>query len=584
MPHPHNIMFIGPEESGKTQIITRLATDKAFSDIHKSTSGLRPKKKEYGEGDKLLKITYYDLGPDVLTAQINQTIEKSSKICLVFDASQSDWENRLEVYLSSNGIALPPASQLLLLGNKMDLIPEPQREAVTTDIIAFARRKFEALETECMLVSAKEGTSFPALTQRVLANLPADFALPARKASFSQRSGHAGGSVASSASVQQIAAQFATSNGPINIEILAIGDDVEDIDELGDEHGSDFESDDNSQANEKKSKKRSAPVFLPYLSRNGRPPIRQQGKSANYRSSFSNVRGSSHFRKDERKTTNIRRSVSTPPPKNSSQQGSRYTPTRSRSSTPPTDTTLSFALRMAGLALIITAITSLIYLAIVAAGLLSSVAVTAVVNQVAVTIGGLLGMTAPATALTQLFATYGFSTAVGSELLAASASVVTLGLGYGLRRLGQKPVAANDELDPPATRSTLSFALRLLGIALLLAAVVNLVYLLLIAINVLPAAGLMAGMSSLLGTVGGVLGFSAPMAAFTNACAAIGVSATAATGVLSATGSVLMAGMGYSLFKRNPLVRPPVDEPSSAHEHTNGRSTPPLEERQPRRR
>lgn len=517
MPQKHNITFIGPEASGKTQILNRLNA-KDFNPAHKLTMGLKPTKKNYAEKD--LEIVYEDTGSNVQAAQINAALMKSSKICLVFDASESDWQEKLDHYLHEKEIVIPPESQLLFLGNKMDLIQEEQREAVTTAITLYAEQKFTHCKTEVKLISANAGTSIPELTTRVLANLPAPFSLPAsRRGSLNQGAG----STLSRTSTQQLVAKF-KSGKELDLQDLLVEDDVDEDDEH--EHRSEHEN-----GHEERSK----------------------GKGTSTPTRVENSR-------------------------------TRYTPTRSRSSTPPTDTTLSFALRMAGLALIITAITSLIYLAIVAAGLLSSVAVTAVVNQVAVTIGGLLGMTAPATALTQLFATYGLSTAVGSELLAASASVVTLGLGYGLRRLGQKPVAANDELDPPATRSTLSFALRLLGIALLLAAVVNLVYLLLIAINVLPAAGLMAGMSSLLGTVGGVLGFSAPMAAFTHACAAIGVSATAATGVLSATGSVLMAGMGYSLFKRNPLVRPPVDEPSSAHEHTNGRSTPPLEERQPRRR
>ena len=520
MPQKHNITFIGPEASGKTQILNRLNA-KNFNSTHKLTMGLKPTKKDYT--DKDLEITYEDVGPNVETGQINAALMKSSKICLVFDASESDWQEKLDRYLDEKKIVIPPESQLLFLGNKMDLIQEDRREAVTTAITLYADEKFTHCTTEAKLISANAGTSIPELTKRVLANLPAPFFLPAsRRGSVNQGAG----STFSRTSAQQLVAKF-KSGKDLQLQDLLVEED-DDGDEEFDQRS------EHENGHGEKGKGRGPSRVLRTPDRVGNRP--------------------------------------------------RYTPTRPNSSTPPTDTTLSFALRMAGLALIITAITSLIYLAIVAAGLLSSVAVTAVVNQVAVTIGGLLGMTAPATALTQLFATYGLSTAVGSELLAASASVVTLGLGYGLRRLGQKPVAANDELDPPATRSTLSFALRLLGIALLLAAVVNLVYLLLIAINVLPAAGLMAGMSSLLGTVGGVLGFSAPMAAFTNACAAIGVSATAATGVLSATGSVLMAGMGYSLFKRNPLVRPPVDELSSAHQDTNGRATPPLEVRQPRRK
>ena len=255
-----------------------------------------------------------------------------------------------------------------------------------------------------------------------------------------------------------------------------------------------------------------------------------------------------------------------------------YSPTRDRRKVPPADTTLSFALRLAGMALIVTAITSLIYLAIVAAGFVSSVALTGVVNQVVVTVGGFLGMSAPVAALTQFFATYGISAVAGSELLAAGASLVTLGVGFGLRRLGQKPAAANEDLDQRvvAPRSTLSTALRYVGMALMAAALVNAIYLLLIATNVFSAVALTAGMNHLLVTVGGLLGFAAPVTAFGNACAAIGLSTTAATGALSATGSMLMAGTGFSLFRRNApmLSAPPRDESALLSKVKDGLSTP----------
>ncbi|NDH68606.1 MAG: hypothetical protein EBY22_12025, partial [Gammaproteobacteria bacterium] len=102
-----------------------------------------------------------------------------------------------------------------------------------------------------------------------------------------------------------------------------------------------------------------------------------------------------------------------------------------------------------------------------------------------------------------------------------------------------------------ASRSTLSTALRYVGMALMVAALVNAIYLLLIAMNVFSAVALTAGMNHLLVTVGGLLGFAAPVAAFGNACAAIGLSTTAVTSALSATGSMLMAGTGFSLFPLN---------------------------------
>ena len=108
-----------------------------------------------------------------------------------------------------------------------------------------------------------------------------------------------------------------------------------------------------------------------------------------------------------------------------------------------------------------------------------------------------------------------------------------------------------------------SFALRYVGMALMVAALVNAIYLLLIAMNVFSAVALTVGMNHLLVTVGGLLGFAAPVTAFGNACAAIGLSTAAATGALSATGSMLMAGTG-SLFRLNaPMLSVPSPDESA---------------------
>lgn len=523
MPEKHNITIIGPTKSGKTQIVNRLA-GKPFVDVYRVRLGLNPVRKNYKDPD--IQIEYLDVGLNIQSEQINNALVRSSKICLVFDAADPQWMQALDGYLTSKNIVIPVGTQLLILGNKVDLLTKEQQSAVEASAKAYAQRK----DAQFLLVSAKMDFNIP--TDSLTTNLPrlSLDAIPKKRQSFSQGSSY-------SSTSNLLAAKLKQGHGGLTINDLFISsDEEEEIHSEG--NGSD----------------------------SGRLPL--------------NIVSTAPRKKvDARFTTPLKAGVN---PREFGASPLRYTPTRLNvsGSTPPTDTTLSFALRLAGMALILAAITSLIYLAIVAAGFLSSVAVIGMVNHVMVTVGGLLGMTAPAAALTQFFAAYGISTAVGSELLATSASLLTLGVGYGLRRLGQKPAAANDELDPSAaSQSTLSYALRLVGMALLVAAVANLVYLLLVAINVLPAAALMAGTNYLLVTVGGVLGFSAPVAAFTNACAAIGLSTTTAAGVLSAASSVVMAGIGYSLFGRNRPVRFDQTDPTSDHEHESGRATPPLEMR-----
>lgn len=512
MREKHNIIFIGPEGSGKTEIFKRLATTKKFEPLRKKRMGLIPAQKIYPE--KSLQIEYLDCGPNIESEQINPALLKASKICLVFEVTDKNWLQTIDNYLISKHIDLPLGTQLLILGNKIDLLAEDQRANFYSAAESYASSKGATF----VAYSAKENTHIDVLIDSLTTGLPVGLSssssgIPTRRASFSQRS-----IVSSTSNRQQLGKKVAL--GAASIEDLAQSDE-DDTPNNGAGAG-------------------------------GLPS--QQRKP-----------------EQEKQRTPIR----------------TYSPNRARhrvDAVPPADTTLSFALRLAGMALIVTAITSLIYLAIVAAGFVSAVALNGVVNQVVVTVGGLLGMSAPAAALTQFFATYGISAAAGSELLAAGASLVTLGVGYGLRRFGQKPAAANDEDVEAvvASRSTLSTALRYVGMALMVAALVNAIYLLLIATNVFSAVALTAGMNHLLVSVGGLLGFAAPVTAFGNACAAIGLSTTAATGALSATGSLLMAVTGYSMFRCNPPVRsglPPRDESILTSGHHDGRTSPPLVEK-----
>jgi GTPase SAR1 family protein len=482
----HNITFIGPEKSGKTQIVNRVATDNDFVEKYKVRTGTLNTKKTYPE--KGLQIEYTDYGPDIQAEQINSGLTKASKICLVFDATDKSTDKsavqNLIAYLSSKGITLPAGTQLLIVGNKIDLLSLEQISDVSRAANEYAQTKGATF----LAVSAKNKTHIDVLIDSLITGLPVGLS---SSVTFTRRSSLSQRSIASSTSNRQNLGEKVT-KGAVSIEDLAEASDEEDT--------------------------------------------LNTAKKTTLTIHDSSIR--------------------------------TYSPSRARSrvqKVPPADTTLSFALRLAGMALIVTAITSLIYLAIVAAGFVSSVVLTGVVNQVVVTVGGLLGMSAPVAALTQFFATYGISAVAGSELLAVGASLLTLGVGYGLRRLGQKPAAANDEDVEAvvASRSMLSTALRYVGMALMMAALVNAIYLLLIAI-------------------GGLLGFAAPVTAFGNACAAIGLSTTAATGALSATGSLLMAGIGYSMFRRNAPVRslPPRDELTLSDRENDGRTTPPLRERE----
>ncbi|HVT62513.1 MAG TPA: hypothetical protein VHD33_03385 [Legionellaceae bacterium] len=102
----------------------------------------------------------------------------------------------------------------------------------------------------------------------------------------------------------------------------------------------------------------------------------------------------------------------------------------------------------------------------------------------------------------------------------------------------------------PQQTPYLTSTLRLAGMALMVAAVINLIYLILILTHLASAYALMATMNHLVAAVGGLFGMSAPVAAYGNACASIGFSATTATEVLSVGASAVMGRLGMNLFRK----------------------------------
>lgn len=135
-----------------------------------------------------------------------------------------------------------------------------------------------------------------------------------------------------------------------------------------------------------------------------------------------------------------------------------------------------------------------------------------------------------------------------------NAAIASLGAGSRVR--GETPLdstqsdgALGTKVPQPPAGSGFSFALRIVGLALMVAAVVNLVYLALIAANVLSAVALTTAMSHVLVTAGVILGVTAPAVAFANVCAAWGISTTAATTMIAAASTMLVGLAGYGVFR-----------------------------------
>lgn len=503
----HIVVIIGYSEAGKSQVYNLLSGKREFEEKPPLRVGPQPPAaKKYSFNDTTIEIKYMDYGPNIKgdhIAVINSSLAKASKICLVFDSSDPDWEEKLNRYLNTSGIEIPDPKSIILVGTKADLLDVTTYTSREKRAKEYAKEKFD---TDCQLISTKTKIHLEELAQQIVHHLPEiTFVEPTQsKATMKRRE-----------SLGKILKQLET------------------------EH--DFMEPDD---------------FIQLLVTSSPTDLEKNEDLIGKVGSSTKKRGP-----NDKRTHSGRLNRSLMSEFNNSEFNSPY-----RSQLPPSpsnDTYIAFSLRLAGMAIMLAALTNLIYLAIVATGFLSSVAVTAAVSQVIITVGGLLGISAPMSAFGNLCATLGMSTTLSSGLLAASASLVTLGIGYGLRSLGLQ-TSQTEERPQAASYFTLSFALRLASIILMATALINLIYVLLIAANVLSAATLTAGMNQLLVTVGGLLGISSPVAAFANVCASVGLSTPVATEILSATGSVLLGGLGYGLFRQS---RPVETNEGSGLEH-----------------
>lgn len=536
----YSVVLIGGPGVGKTNLFNQLSnSEERFQETPPLLSGTQTETK-YLKDNPRIGITYCDFGSGSNSATINTMINglNTEVIGLVFDATDPNWLTHLENYLAKMNIAkFPEAASIILIGNKIDMLKEGQAE-IHASADNYIKRHYGD-RGQYIAVSAKTGANLSKLSE-VIENILRD--LNAELEPFLE--------------------------GKEDGEETFISD-RSDSDENGsprrDSIGGD-EIDTSPYVNKKKQR-------LSYGSNTGSllqisPVVHQSSKAG---SVSGKTQSASNNNIARRRTSNGSRKedvltlLQVTPRKDKGRKEARSLEMPSIEPVSLNDSHLAFFLRLVGMTLILAALINLIYVTMVAAGFLSSVLLISTVNQIMVTVGGLLAMSAPAAILSNFCATLGVSTLTGSALLATGASLATMGLGFALRSLGQPNNPAETLTSPP---STLSSVLQWVGMALMLAATVNLIYLILVGVNVLSPILLTTGMNNLLASCGGLLGVSASEAilAYGNACAAVGLTTTFASGVISAGGGLLFAGVGYSLFQSS---RRPLNDVS---ENTNTRA------------
>ena len=555
----YSVLFLGPENAGKSSLYNVLSDKELFSLEKKTYVSTRMAAKTYEGAD--VTVNYTDIGSKVNPKVTQKTVESASTkiVCLVFDANNEHWMTEINKFLNI-GIEIPKDTSVLLIGNKIDTLDEATQLRLQSDAVKYMARYYKD-RGQYIAVSAKTSQNIESLSTKIVDILSNEtFSLDTAKVTarnFRKRR-----------SLTGLEAQFE--------------EDDDDLSSVGGSSigGGYYRAPTYNGSVSDFGGTTSRSLLNGSSSAAGRPNLMQQ---AGYKPRFGEGQmlpmgpPVSKYKLAGEKTPDVS-PTRTSPIRVRTPSRAGGTP-NGRGNQPSTNSYFALDLQLAGMLLIMAALASLIYLAIVAAGLLSSVALTTIVTQIVTTIGGLVGMSMPAIAFGNLCAAWGLSTATGSGLVAATASLMTMGLGFSLRHLGSQPNSAANAADlTAAPTSTWSSALYFIGGALMALALVNIIYLIGIALHVFSTVALTAGMNMLLVTVGGVLGVTAPVAAFANASATVGLSATTAAGVLSATGSVLMAGIGYSMFRRS--VPQPSELPGANDcDATTGRTSPLLEVR-----
>ncbi len=127
-------------------------------------------------------------------------------------------------------------------------------------------------------------------------------------------------------------------------------------------------------------------------------------------------------------------------------------------------------------------------------------------------------------------------------------------------RFSNRPVGEGSYYDseeemtgnrPPAPASCCSFALRMAGMAMILAALIGLIYIALAVVNIISAAALISLMNNIVVGVGSLLGASAATSLMTisQVGASLNVSTTAVAGMFMTVPSLVLLVAGYGAFR-----------------------------------
>lgn len=379
-----DIVILGPEKTGKTQLVNRLL-NKEFESQYQSTIAIVPRKYKIPDSGTIL---YRDIAGDcdkpTITSRINN--KSTNQIYLVFNAHKDDGLDKLKEYVADLGL-FPETAKISLIGTHAD-------EEITTSVQNAARLYAFDLGGDYYPISLQQD-AHPNIQMLIKKSIGL-LSVPIQRRSSVSGSSYNGDNATviglSSLSLQQHDQHYST-RAP-----SARGHD-----------GTTFIQDFQQPTSVYPSAKQEEQTFA---SAQSQSPNRRRPRSATQHRDRTQAQSS---------VAHISTQPNPPAPAN------RF----------------SFALRMAGMTMILAAVIGLIYIALVVVNILSAVALISMMNHIVVGVGSLLGASTSTSLMTisQVGASLNVSTTAVAGMFMTGPTAALLAVGFGLFRAGQKPEA-----------------------------------------------------------------------------------------------------------------------------------------------
>ncbi|PJD94107.1 MAG: hypothetical protein CK424_00715 [Legionella sp.] len=148
----YHIAIVGPAAVGKNEIVKQFLKE-PFEAEYNQSIGTEIKVKEYKKTENdSIPVQYSIISPRTTAIAARSSIEKSHKICVVFDVTDKMWQQTVEDTLNKYKEYIPEATQIIIIGTKSDDADTPSKIYLKAQQYA---RKHSYAHAEVSSLSAK---------------------------------------------------------------------------------------------------------------------------------------------------------------------------------------------------------------------------------------------------------------------------------------------------------------------------------------------------------------------------------------------------------------------------------------------